>query len=79
MSGIVLSEFFQEAEKVHCPDEAYRIRCPNCGGVIGEYLFGILRAMCRLCKWKGIIVRSTESLVNSVTTLREGKPFVKRW
>jgi len=73
--GVELETFFKEAQHIHAPDEAYRVRCPNCYTVLSEYLFGVLRAMCRICKWRGVIVRSSPSLIQSVTTIYAGKPW----
>ena len=63
---------FLQALKLRTPDESHRIRRPECGAVLTEYLSGINRFKCRACKWEGVISRVGTSLVASVTTLKRG-------
>jgi len=46
-------------------DEAYRVRCPECGTLISEYFVGVLKFKCRGCHWVGIVARCPWTMVES--------------
>jgi len=60
-------------------DEAERVRCPWCNTPILAFLVGIIRLTCRVCKWQGIVMKNDVSLVQSHTTLAEGREEKKGW
>lgn len=62
-----------EAQRLRGLDDAYTVQCPECGTVLGEYLYGVAKFTCRRCKWQGILIRSEPSLVQSAVTLRRGR------
>lgn len=64
---------FHDALRLRTPDESHRIRCPECGAVLCEYLSGVNVYQCRSCKWKGVVSRVGVSLVASFVTLRQGQ------
>jgi len=69
----VLETYVSEALKLRGPDEAYRIRCPFCETLLGEYIFGVFKAKCRRCSGIYVIVRASASLVSSVFTVKQGE------
>lgn len=66
------------AAREQAPDPAARVSCPDCGGILSEYLYGVARFICRHCRWQGIIERTGPAAGQRVTTLRPGKPSRRR-
>lgn len=60
-------------------DEAERVRCPHCNAPMLSFLVGVMRIVCRVCKGEFIISKNEASLVQSHTTLREGKETKRGW
>ena len=50
-------------------DPSYQVWCPHCGKVLSTHLFGVAIFLCSDCRWKGVIVRDSWSLVMSCYTL----------
>lgn len=65
--------YVSEALKLRGPDEAYRVRCPFCDTLLGEYIFGVFKAKCRRCNGIYVMVRAGASKVMSVFTVKEGQ------
>ena len=62
-----------QALRVNVPDEAERVRCPDCDSPILEVLYGVIRTICRVCKWSGIITKNDVSMVQSHQTIKKGQ------
>ena len=73
MADVVFASMTAEAQRLRGLDEAYSVNCPECGTVLAEYLFGVTKFTCRRCKWQGILMRTSASLVQSAMTLRPGR------
>lgn len=55
------------------PDAGARVTCPDCGGILSEYLYGVAKYTCRHCRWQGIIERTGPAAGQRVQTLRPGR------
>ena len=73
MGEPVFASMTAEAQRLRGLDDAYSVQCPECGTVLAEYLYGVTKFTCRRCKWQGILIRSSASLVQSAMTIRQGR------